>query len=153
MKSKGYSDIKARVPRVGIWCCGKVIHSLRLAGSLYPISSMLPSSLRNTCARSPRVEEYSVERSRRSDMRLESPWIYHGPAERGWDGLGRGGRVCCGGKSRTARRTCGGEVYMREPHQPASRNRAIRWAGDTMTLFCRSFDISYFLFLLVGFRV
>ena len=41
MKSKGYSDIKARVPRVGIWCCGKVIHSLRLARGLYPISSML----------------------------------------------------------------------------------------------------------------
>ena len=46
-----------------------------------------------------------------------------------------------------------GHVYMREPHQPASRNRAIRWVGDTMTLFCGNFDISYFLFLLVGFRV
>ena len=79
MKSKGYSDIKVRVPRVSIWCCGKVIHSLRLAGSLYPILSMLPSSQRNTCTRSPRVEDYGVERNRRSDMRLESLWSYHGP--------------------------------------------------------------------------
>ena len=99
MKSKGYSDIKARVPRVGIWCCGKVIHSLRLARSLYPISSMLPSSYKNTCARSPRVEDYGVERSRRSDMRLESPWSYHGLTENGWDGLAKGGRVYYGGNS------------------------------------------------------
>ena len=38
---------------------------------------------------------------------------------------------------------------MREPHQLASHNRAIRWVGDTITLFYGSFDISYFLFLLV----
>ena len=58
MKSRGYSDIEVRVPCVSIWCCGKVIHSLRLAGSLYPISSMLPLSQRNTCGRSPRMEGY-----------------------------------------------------------------------------------------------
>ena len=86
-------------------------------------------------------------------MRLESPWVYHGPADRGWDGLARGGRVRCGGKSHMVHRTCGGQVYMREPHQPTIRNRAIRWVGDTMTFFCGSFDVSCFLFLLVGFRV
>ena len=86
-------------------------------------------------------------------MRLESPWIYHGLAKHGWDGLARGGRVRCRGKLHTVRQTCRGQVYMREPHQLASRNRAIRWVGDTVTLFCGNFDISSFLFLLVGFRV
>ena len=62
------------------------------------------------------MEDYGVERTRRSDMRLESPWIYHGPAEQGWDGLAGGGHVRYGGKFRTARRTCRGHVYMREPH-------------------------------------
>ena len=47
-----------------------------------------------------------------------SPWIYHGPARFGWDGLASGGRVRCGGESRSARRTRGVHVYMREPHQP-----------------------------------
>ena len=44
MKSRGYSDIEARVLCMSIWYCGKVIDSLRLAKSLYPISSILPSS-------------------------------------------------------------------------------------------------------------
>ena len=102
MKFKGYSDIKVRVPCIIVEFCKEVIHSLRLAGSLYPILGMLPSSQRNTCARSPRVEDYGVECNRRSDMRLESPWGYHGPAEHGWDGLARGERVCCGVKSHMA---------------------------------------------------
>ena len=43
------------------------------------------------------MEHYGVECSRRSDMRLESLWSYHGLAKHGWDGLARGGRVRCGG--------------------------------------------------------
>ena len=43
------------------------------------------------------MEDYGVERSRRSDMRLESLWIYHGLAEHDWDGLARGGVFVAGG--------------------------------------------------------
>ena len=43
------------------------------------------------------MEDYNVECTKRSDMSLESPWSYHGPSERGWDGLREEGVFAAGG--------------------------------------------------------
>ena len=45
-------------------------------------------------------------------------------------------------------RSRGVHIYMREPHQPASRNRAIRWVGDNqVTSLGNSFLWYSFLWL------
>ena len=42
------------------------------------------------------MDDYGAEHSGRSNMRLELPWSYHEPAERGWDFLARGERFAKG---------------------------------------------------------
>ena len=66
LRWRWFWDIRALAPSVSIRCCGKVIPSLRLLGSLNRISAMLLRSWRNICAASQQRRQYI------SDSKIEA---------------------------------------------------------------------------------
>ena len=78
-----------------------------------------------------------------------SLWLHHRPVGSGQDELASGERVCYVGQSRSACQSRRVHIYMKEPHQVASRSRAIRWVrGNHVASLRNSFFISSFLCLL-----
>ena len=78
-----------------------------------------------------------------------SPWIHHGLARSGWDGLASGGHVHCGGLIAFSALNSRSACLYAGATPTASRNRGIRWVGDNhvaslgISFLCCSFLCLY----------